>query len=395
MRCRHWAQPMAFGRALPIGLGVLPALVIFFWGAAAGAQQALPAGVERSTQLTPENRADLYRQLRTQAEFLEKQSAVLKTVSKLMSPSVVHIEADVTRRNSLNVTGKNRRVEENGSGVIIQLSDKFYVLTNRHVVSGARPAEIKVNLCDGRRLFPSKVWDDPDTDVAVLALDAKDAKDLAAAPLGDSDAMEIGDFVLAMGCPFGLAHSVTFGVVSGKGRRNLDLGDAGVRLQDFLQTDAAINPGNSGGPLVNLRGEVIGLNTCIASNSGGNEGVAFSIPSNMAQNVARQLVDTGHVRRSFIGVTLDDHYGPSMAAELGLPRAVGALVSQVADKSPAAVAQLHQRDVILTYNNVAIEDDGHLMNLVSVTPAGKAIPLVVYRDGQTLTVKVTAAERKD
>ncbi len=393
MYCRRWAQPIVSDRARSIGLGVLPVLVMFFWGAtAAVAQPALPAGVERSTQLTPESRADLYRQLRNQAEVLEKQSAVLKTVSKLLCPSVVHIEADVTRRNSLNITGKTRRVEENGSGVIVQLGDKFYVLTNRHVISGARPNEIKVNLCDGRLLYPSKVLDDPDTDVAVLAIAAKD---LSAAPLGDSDAMEIGDFVLAMGCPFGLAHSVTFGVISGKGRRNLDLGDAGIRLQDFLQTDAAINPGNSGGPLVNLHGEVIGLNTCIASNSGGNEGVAFSIPSNMALGVARQLVETGHVHRSYIGVTLDDHYGPSMAAELGLPRAVGALVSQITEKSPAAAAQLRERDVILTYNDVAIEDDGHLMNLVSITPAGKAVPMVVFREGQTLTVKVTVAERKD
>ena len=219
------------------------------------------------------------------------------------------------------------------------------------------------------------------------------ATDLTAAPTGNSDAMEIGDFVLAMGCPFGLAHSVTFGVISGKGRRNLELGDSGIRFQDFLQTDAAINPGNSGGPLVNLRGEVIGMNTCIASNSGGNEGVAFAIPSNMVMNVARQLVESGRVRRSYIGVTLDDQYGPAVAVELGLPRAVGARVTDITPKSPAAVANIRQGDVILLYNDVAIEDDGHLMNLVSVTPAGKAVPVVVFRDGHAVTVKVTVAER--
>jgi serine protease Do len=382
------AQPKAPKRAVPICLG---ALLLFVWGAAtAVAQPALPAAIERPGQLAPETRADLYRQLNTQAEFLEKQSAVLKTISKLLCPSVVHIEADVTRRPSLNVNGKSRRVEENGSGVIIQLAGKFYVLTNRHVLTGARPSGIKINLCDGSRIFPEKVWEDADTDVAVMSLRATD---LSPAVVGNSDKMEIGDFVLALGCPFGLAHSVTFGVISGKGRRNLELGEAGIRLQDFLQTDAAINPGNSGGPLVNLRGEVIGLNTCIASSSGGNEGVAFSIPSNMVMNVARQLVETGRVRRSYMGVTLDSDYGPATATELGLPRAVGALVSQIAEKSPAATAQIRERDVILLYNDVPIEDDGHLMNLVSTTPAGKVVPVVVFRDGQTLTVKVTVVER--
>jgi serine protease Do len=397
MFCSHSAKPKASHRALANWLGAMSVFVLFVWGASAAiAQPVLPTAIERPDRLTPETRADLYRQLRSQAELLEKQSAILKTVSKLLCPSVVHIEAEVPRRTALNINGKNPRVEENGSGVIIQLAGKFYVLTNRHVLAGASPSRIKVNLCDGRRIFPKKVWEDPDTDVAVLALGATD---LEAAPMGDSDAMEIGDFGLAMGYPFRLAHSVTFGVISGKGRRNLDLGrnqemgDAGIRLQDFLQTDAAVNPGNSGGPLVNLRGEVIGLNTCIASNSGGNEGVAFAIPSNMVMNVARQLVETGRVRRSYMGVTLDSEFGPATAAELGLPRVVGALVSQIAEKSPAAAAQLRERDVILLYNDVAIEDDGHLMNLVSVTPAGKAVPVVIFREGQTVTVKVTVVER--
>jgi serine protease Do len=339
--------------------------------------------------MTPETRADLYRQLHSQVDYLEKQSAVLKTVSKLVGPSVVHIEAEVPPRSSLNVGGRKGKVEENGSGVIVQLGGKFYVVTNRHVLANARPSAIKVNLADGRRIFPEKVWEDPDTDVAVLAIEAPD---LVPAAVGDSDAMEIGDFVLAMGYPLALGHSVSFGVISGKGRRNLELGDSRIRLQDFLQTDAAVNPGNSGGPLVNLHGEVIALNTCIASNSGGNEGVAFSIPSNMFMNAARQLVETGRVRRSFIGVSLDPDYKPAMAVELGLPRAVGSRVSQITPDSPAAAAKIHDGDVILLYNDIAIEDDGHLMNLVSVTPAGKAVPVVVFRDGRAVTVQVTVAD---
>jgi serine protease Do len=374
-----------------LGTGLTAAVLMFLWGiGTAPAQSALPAAVERSGRLTAEKRAELYQQLRSQAEFLEKQAAVLKTVSKLLGPSVVHIEADVSRRPALRVGGQNRHVEENGSGVIIELGGKSYVLTNRHVLSGASPSGIKVNLADGRRIYPRTLWEDPDTDVAVLAVSAPD---LTPAAVGNSDGMEIGDFVLAVGCPFGLAHSVTFGIVSAKGRRNLELGDSGIRLQDFLQTDAAINPGNSGGPLVNLRGEVIGINTCIASNSGGNEGVAFAIPSNMFMHVARNLIEKGRVPRSFMGVNMDADFGPAMAAELGLPRAIGARIVQVSEGSPAAAAKIQEGDVILLYNNVPVENDGHLMNLVSMTPAGKSVPVVVFRERQSITLQVTVAER--
>ena len=138
---------------------------------------------------------------------------------------------------------------------------------------------------------------------------AVEAADLIPASLGDSDRMEIGDFVLAVGSPFGLSHSVTFGIISARGRHDLELGDATIRFQDFLQTDAAINPGNSGGPLCNLRGQVIGINTAIASNSGGNEGIGFSIPVNLFMGVARQLIDNGKVTRAFLGVTLDAKFG--------------------------------------------------------------------------------------
>ena len=379
-------------RLAAIGLvAAVSCLVVI--GPPAWAQPAIPPAVERPAPLPPEKRAELYKELRSQAEVLEKQAAVLKTIAKLVGPSVVYIEADVSHRPLPRVGGGNgKQVEENGSGVLIELAGSFYVLTNRHVVAGARPSGVKVNLADGRRIFPERLWEDADTDVAVLAVRAPD---LAGAVMGNSDAMEIGDFVLAMGHPFGLAHSVTFGVISGKSRRNLDLGaEWGIRLQDFLQTDAAINPGNSGGPLVNLHGEVIGLNNCIASHSGGNEGVAFAIPSNMVMHVARQLIEHGKVRRAFMGVTLDMDFGPAMAAELGLPRATGARVVQVAEKSPAAAAKIRQGDVILMYNGTVVENDGHLMNMVSMTPPGKTVPVVVFREGQSLNVQVTVVERE-
>ena len=196
------------------------------------------------------------RELERHAEVLEAQSAVVKIVAKLVGPSVVHIEADVPTEPTAQY-GHGQRLEESGSGVIVEVKDKYYVLTNRHVVRNAAPQAIRIRLADGRLIHPTKILEDPDTDVAVMAISAPD---LVAAPLGDSDRMEIGDFVLAVGSPFGLTNSVTFGIISAKGRRDLRLNDATIRFQDFLQTDAAINPGNSGGPLVNLRGEIIGIN---------------------------------------------------------------------------------------------------------------------------------------
>ncbi len=256
----------------------------------------IKAALERSGPPSGQQRAALYRQLKSQAEVLERQSALLKMVAKLVGPTVVYVEAEVTQHPGAQVAG--HRVEEAGSGVIVNLAGKNYVLTSRHVVNGALPAAIKINLADGRRIFPDKVWEDKETDVAVMAVTGTD---LVTATLGDSDRVEVGDFVLAVGNPFGLSNSVTFGIISAKGRRDLDLGDAGVSLQDFLQTDASINPGNSGGPLVNLRGEIIGINTAIASKSGRNEGIGFAVPINMFMVTARQLVERGKVSRAFPG----------------------------------------------------------------------------------------------
>ncbi len=363
-------------------------MVLLTGVAAARAQSAVPARLERLGPLAAEKREQLYAQLHEQAELLQKQSAVLKTVAKLIGPTVVHIEAEPAQRASLQL-GRGMHLEEAGSGVIVELQGKHFVLTNRHVIKGASGSGIKLYLADGRRIHPTKVWDDPATDVAVLAVNAPE---LVAARPGRSRAMEIGDFVLAVGSPFGLSHSVTFGIISAKGRRDLELGDAGVVFQDFLQTDAAINPGNSGGPLVNLRGEVIGINTAIASNSGGSEGIGFAIPIDMFMFVANQLIEKGSVTRAFLGVNLDARFGPAMAAEVGLPRPVGARVKAVTPKSPAA-AKLQAGDVILQFDGIPVEDDGHLVNLVSVTPVGKKVSVVVFRDRETLSIEVVLADR--
>ncbi len=353
------------------------------------AQDAVQAAMQRDGAVTPKKRAELYRTLQQHARVLEAQTAVVKTVAKLIGPTVVHIEADTARRTSRSYD-QRRQVEEAGSGVIIKFGGKNYVLTNRHVIRSSSPEGIKINLADGRRIHPAKVWQDADTDIAVMSISAPD---LIAAELGDSDRMEIGDFVLAVGSPFGLSHSVTYGIISAKGRRDLQLGDAAVRFQDFIQTDAAINPGNSGGPLVNLRGEVIGVNTAIASNSGGNEGIGFAIPINMFMIIARQLIEHGKVTRAFLGVDLDSKFGPAMAGEIGLPYPVGARITRVRKGTPAEAAKLQVGDVILQFNKIRIEDDAHLVNLVSLTRVGTKVPLLIFRDRKQITIKVEVGDR--
>jgi len=375
-------------RAAPVALGVILSGLMAV-AAEGPAQTALPAAIQRSMPAAEAERVDLYRQLQSQAEFFERQSAIIKTAAKLIGPTVVFVQADASYRAAQAPRG--RRVEEAGSGVIVELQGKRYVLTARHVIGGIPPEGIKVTLADGRRFRPDRIWEDPETDVAVMGVSAPG---LVPAPLGDSDRLEVGDFVLAVGSPFGLSNSVTLGIISGKGRRDLDLGDSGVRLQDFLQTDAAINPGNSGGPLVNLRGEVVGITTAIASRSGASEGVGFAIPINLFLAVARQLIEQGRVTRGFLGVTLDGEFGPAMAVELGLPRPLGARVVQVTENSPAAAAGLRVGDVVLQFGGVPVENDSHLVNLVSLTPAGKQVELVIFRDDRTQVLRVTVGQRQ-
>jgi serine protease Do len=264
------------------------------------------------------------------------------------------------------------------------------VLTNRHVVNRAELDAIAVRLDDGREVKPRRLWSDAGTDIAVLELTGDD---LQTARLAEGDRLEIGDTVLAIGSPFGLAHSVTLGIVSAKGRRDLELGEGTVKFQDFIQTDAAINPGNSGGPLVNLRGEVVGINTCIASNSGGNEGIGFAIPMPMVLFVARQLVENGSVSRGYLGVTLDKEFSPRAAGQLGMVRPVGARVVAVTPGAPADTAGVRGDDVILEYDGTPVEDDDHLMSLVSMTPADRTVEVVIFRNRQRMPLRIPVASR--
>lgn len=313
-------------------------------------------------------------------DALDREFSLIKRVVKLVTPTVVHIEASLLPkfRGMLDV-------EEAGSGVIVDFNGSFYVLTNRHVIRHSSKELIRIHLSDGRVLVPERIWEDKETDVAVMQVSAPD---LVASRLGDSETLEIGDFVLAIGSPFGLSHSVTRGIVSAKGRHNLDLGDGELRWQNFIQTDAAINPGNSGGPLVNLRGEVIGLNTAIASASGGNEGIGFSIPISIVARVARQLVNDNRVARGFLGVKLDGQFDDKLAKSLGLERLSGTRITVVESQSPAERAALRVNDVILLYNGVRVERDTHLIGLVKLTEVGRRVPIVIYRDGHPLSMFV-------
>ncbi|MFM8414955.1 MAG: Do family serine endopeptidase [Planctomycetota bacterium] len=264
-----------------------------------------------------------------------------------------------------------------GSGVII--SDDGIVITNNHVVEGAD--EVVVELSDGREFEADEIKTDPESDLAVIRL--KDARGLPVAKLGDSDKLSIGDWVIAIGNPFELETTVSAGIISGKGR---ELGS--IRRAQFLQTDAAINPGNSGGPLVNLAGEVVGINTAIASNSGGYQGIGFAIPVNLAKWVTGQLIDKGTVQRAFIGVQM----GPldrRMAEKLGVGSRKGVLVSDVVADSPAAAAGVQPLDVITGFDGQPIEGPRSLQEVVERSEIGRPHSLTVFRDGKSLTLEIT------
>lgn len=263
-----------------------------------------------------------------------------------------------------------------GSGVIVDAEG--LVLTNNHVVAGAD--EVTVELPDGREFRATEIKTDPDSDLAVIKLE--NAHDLPVAKLGDSDKLEIGDWVIAIGNPFELETTVSAGIISGKGR---ELGS--IRRAKFLQTDAAINPGNSGGPLVNLSGEVIGINTAIASNTGAYQGVGFAIPINLAKWVSGQLIARGSVERGFLGVSI----GPlsnEMATQLGLKSRKGVLVTEVMAGTPASAAGVQELDVITAFDDEAVDGPRSLQEVVEKSAIGKPHKLTVLRDGRSLSLSI-------
>jgi serine protease Do len=367
-------------------------LLLSLWLLAAWTAVTLDAA-EPASHAEPavQQRDELYREILAEVAELERRGNLLKKVVRFVKPSVVHIQARKSAPSTGTVSAR-RSVEEAGSGVIVDLNHRHYVLTNRHVISHSELNQIQIQLSDGRITFPTRVWADRQSDVAVMEIPTRD---LIPAKLANSDQVEIGDFVLAVGSPFGLSHSVTYGIISAKGRRDLKLGNGDVKYQDFLQTDAAINPGNSGGPLLNLRGEVIGINTAIASSSGGSEGIGFTIPINMFLHIAHQLVHIGNVQRAYLGVRLDRRFGPLQAKELGLPTVRGARVTEVTPNSPAARANLQSGDVIVQVDDTPIENDDHLVNLISLLPVDQTISVTLYRDSKRITLSAQVGDRGD
>src|SRR5215470_107947 len=274
-----------------------------------------------------------------------------------------------------------RPFQSAGSGVIFD-ARSGYIVTNAHVVENA--SEITVTLQDGRDLKAEIIGSDTPSDVAVLKVQSEG---LTQIPLGDSSKIEVGDFVVAIGNPFGLQHTVTSGIISGLSRSGINPDG----YEDFIQTDASINPGNSGGALVNLRGELIGINTAILSRSGGNIGIGFAIPVNMAHSVMDQLIKFGSVKRGQLGVSMYT-VTPDIAHSLGLPNAQGALVSQVVDGSPAERAGIHTGDVITSVNGQSVKSNGELRNAIGLMRVGDKVEIGLLREGKPLRVTAIIAD---
>ncbi len=355
-------------------IGLIAGLLLVLWGHPGLA--ALPVALDGQS-------------LPSLAPMLERAMPAVVNVS-----TVTRIEAadhpllrDPFFRRFFEIPKREQRAENSlGSGVIVD-AERGIVLTNHHVI--AKADAIRVTLHDGRTLAAELLGDDPETDVAVLRLPIADLPraTLNAVPLADSDQLQVGDFVVAIGNPFGLKQTVTSGIVSGLGRSGLGI----EGYESFIQTDASINPGNSGGPLVNLRGELVGINTAILAPGGGNIGIGFAIPVNMARAIMDQILAYGAVRRGEFGVVAQD-LTPDLATALGIESRLAAVVTSVAPRSAAAEAGLREGDVILTINGRPITGASDIRNRFGLLPIGTAVTLDVRRAGQALRLHGVIAD---
>ncbi|MET0109825.1 MAG: DegQ family serine endoprotease [Candidatus Thiodiazotropha sp.] len=346
-------------------------------------------------------------------ESLRQTGKAFASVAQKVSPSVVYIQVETVRERAPNneyspfgddlfrrffgpqFPGAPRQRQKprrhrsvgQGSGFVFShdkglYSNKAYVMTNNHVVEGAD--RITVKFKNGHEFSAEIKGSDPKSDIAVLEIVADD---LPALPLGDSNKLDVGEWVLAFGNPFGLSHTMTAGIVSAKGRTSLGISD----YEDFIQTDAAINPGNSGGPLVNLDGEVVGINTAIFSRSGGYMGVGFAIPINMAKGIANQLLDKGEVTRGFLGIMIQP-LTPELAESFGSKYQKGILVAEVSENSPADRAGLKQGDLIFKLDGNNVGNVGDFRNRISLTSPGSKVGLEIIRNGKPKAIEVTVGE---
>ena len=273
-----------------------------------------------------------------------------------------------------------RKTQSLGSGVIVD-ADRGLVLTNNHVIANA--VQITVTLRDGRHLEADLVGTDPDTDVAVIKIPAEK---LSALPTSDSDSLRVGDFVIAIGNPFGLGQTVTSGIVSALGRSGLGI----EGYEDFIQTDASINPGNSGGALVNLNGELVGINTAIFSQSGGNIGIGFAIPINLALSIMEQLLESGEVQRGFLGVYAQD-LDADLAEAFGLPKQSGAVVNKILEGSPAEKAGLMTGDIVVKIDGKQVRNASDVRNHIGLLKVGEEVTFEILRNGKPKTIKARIA----
>lgn len=383
---------------------------------ATGVVMTLPQGVRNSDAYAQQVSAS--QQARGNLQTAQDLSSAFRNVSESMRPSVVSIRS--TKKGQLIQGGSipfrglppefRRFFEDNGlgeefgqrggqrgggnmrtpdqsgigSGVIVRTDG--YILTNNHVVEGAD--ELVVQLSDTSEYKAEVVGTDPDTDLAVLKIEAGD---LQAAPLGDSDSTQVGDWVLAIGSPFELEQTVTAGIISAKNRMR---GIVRGGFEDFLQTDAAINPGNSGGPLVNLRGEVVGINTAILSRSGGYNGIGFAIPMGLARPVMESIIESGDVRRGFLGA-VGGEIPDDVAQEYNLNARSGAYVAEVVKGQPADQGGLQGGDIIKSANGRSIRDWFQFRNFIASQRPGETVKLIVLRNGNEVSLQVTLGERTE
>ncbi len=334
------------------------------------AQSTLPAAVD--SQALP-----------TLAPMLEKATPAVVNIATESRLARNPLLDDPFFRRFFNIPEQplERKAQSVGSGVVVD-ARRGYVITNHHVVDGVDT--ITVTLRDGRKLNAKVIGSDRESDVAVIQIPSGN---LTALPLADSDALRVGDFVVAIGNPFGLGQTVTSGIISALGRSGLGI----QGYEDFIQTDASINPGNSGGALVNLRGELVGINTAIIAPGGGNVGIGFAIPSNMVSRLMNQIIAHGSVRRGQLGVSAQD-LTPDLARAFNIPANQGAIIAQVSPRSAAARAGLKEGDVVLGINGRSIRDGGALRNAIGLLEIGESVRLEILRDGKPQTIDAKIGE---
>lgn len=382
-----------------LGVAILISIVLAF-GLALGGIFRTP----QSASSAPAQQEDVLpeKEVKELREFARKFSQLFRYTARKVQPSVVWIQAEKIIKYRTPGFGQDdpmfrrffgpefrdffgpqeREYRKRGLGSGVIFDSEGYILTNNHVVEGADKLEVK--LADGRTFKAKLAGADPDTELAVIKLQGDKVKNLPVAELGNSEKLHVGEWVIAIGNPLGLSHSVSAGIVSAKGR-----GIGIAKYENMIQTDAAINPGNSGGPLVNLQGEIVGINTAIVSRTGGYMGIGLAIPVNMAKSILKDLMAGRKVERGFLGI-IGDSLTPELAEQFDYKGNTGALVNEVIDDTPAQKAGLKAGDIIVGWNGKTVKDFSHLRRLVAAAEPGQKVKVKVWREGEhkTLTIEV-------